>query len=129
MFKVMFCSVRGFRVRVWESCRTSRSLRYGYGCVTELTEVPGVCGAGVQNLQKFRAGIKWLCTRTPGIVARSYRSYRSSGYGYECRTNLTEVPGTGNTRVNTRQRVRFEVKDFIQLAWHVLLGQRPRGNT
>ena len=102
MFKVMFCSVRGFRVRVWESCRTSRSLRYGYGCVTELTEVPGVCGAGVQNLQKFRAGIKWLCTRTPGIVARSYRSYRSSGYGYECRTNLTEVPGTGNIRVNTR---------------------------
>ena len=27
---------------------------------------------------------------TPDIVALSYRSYRSSGYGYDCRTELTE---------------------------------------
>ena len=53
-FKVMFCRVCGFRVRVWESYRTSRSFGYGYGSVTEHTEVPG-------------------------IVARAYRTHRSSG--------------------------------------------------
>ena len=35
--RFMFCRVCGFRVRVWESYRTSRSFGYGYGCVTELT--------------------------------------------------------------------------------------------
>ena len=25
-------------------------------------------------------------------MARAYRAYRSFGYGYECRTELTEVP-------------------------------------
>ena len=39
---VMFCRICGFRVRVWESSRTFRSFGYGYGCVTELTEVPGI---------------------------------------------------------------------------------------
>ena len=39
-------------------------------------------------------------TEVPGIVARAYRTNRSSRYGYECPTELTEVPGTGNTRVN-----------------------------
>ena len=58
--KVMFCRVCGFRVRVWESYKTSRSFGYGYGCVTELTEVPG--------------GYKKCCTRTPGIVARGVQS-------------------------------------------------------
>lgn len=28
----------------------------------------------------------------PGIVARAWRIHRSSGYGYECPTELTEVP-------------------------------------
>ena len=54
--KVMFCRVCGFRVRVWESCRNSRSFGYGYGSVTELIEVPG--------------GFKICVTRTPGIVTR-----------------------------------------------------------
>ena len=80
-FKVMFCRVCGFRVRVWESYRTSRSFRYGYECVIDLPEVPG-------------------------IVARECRTHRSSGrvqkvlYPYPgycgtgC-TELTEVSGTG----------------------------------
>ena len=80
-FKVMFCRVCGFRVRVWESYRTYRSFRYGYESVTELPEVPG-------------------------IVARAYRTHRSSGRvqnvlylypgycGTGC-TKLTEIPGTG----------------------------------
>ena len=54
--KVMFCRVLFslHRGRVWESHRTSRSIGYRYGSVTELTEVPG-------------------------IVARAYRTHRSSG--------------------------------------------------
>ena len=76
-----FCRVCGFRVRVWESYRTSRSFGYGCESVTELPEVLG-------------------------IVARAYRTHRSSGllrnvlYPYPgcCGTRfteLTEVPGTG----------------------------------
>ena len=56
----------------------------------------------LQNFQKFR--VLWHgrteLPAVPGIVARAYRTYRSSGYGYECPTELTEVPGKGNTRVN-----------------------------
>ena len=65
----MFCRVCGFRVRVWESYRNSRSFGYGYERVTEqkfgvlwhgrkeLTEVPG----------EYKKG---CCTRAPGIVAQ-----------------------------------------------------------
>ena len=32
----------------------------------------------------------------PGVLLHgAYRAHRSSGYGYECHTELTEVPGTG----------------------------------
>ena len=82
------------------SYRTHRSSGYGYESLTELPEVPG-------------------------IVTRAYRTPRSSGYGYECLTELTEVPGTGNTGVNAHPLgggIRFEVEDFIELAWHVLTG-------
>ena len=63
---------------IWESYT---SFGYGYRCVPELTQVPD-------------------------IVARAYRTHRSSGrvqkvlypypeyIGYECPTELTEVPGT-----------------------------------
>ena len=80
------------------SYRTHRSSGYGYGSLTELPEVPS-------------------------IVTRTYRTYRSSGCGYDCPTELTEVPGTRNTRLNAHpvgEGVRFEVEDFIQIAWHVL---------
>ena len=104
--KVKFWRVCGFRVRVWESYRTSRSFGYGYGSVTELPEVRG-------------------------IVARAYITYRSSGYGYECPTQLTEVPGTGNTRVNAHPLGgEFKLKWNIQSNLHDMfsLGQCPRGN-
>ena len=88
--KAMFCRVCGFRVRVWESYRTSRSFEYGYGSVTELTEVPG-------------------------IVARGYMTHRSSdraqnmrypypGYCGTGRTELTEVPGTGTKVLHNFQK-------------------------
>ena len=87
----MLCRVCGFRVRVWESCRTSRSFGYGYGCVTELTEVPG-------------------------IVARAYRTHRSSGYGCECATELTEVPGTGMKVLQNFQKFRVLWHGRIKLS-------------
>ena len=86
-----------FRVRVRKCYRTHRS--------------SGYCGTGVQNSQKLRAGIKTLypypgyswnghtdLTEVPGtgmnvvqnFVARANRAYRKSGYGYECRTELTD---------------------------------------
>ena len=105
-FKVMFCRICGCRVRVWKSYRTSRSFGYRYGCVTELTEVPGLWH-GRTELTELSGGYKKCCTRTPGILARgvqslqkfrvrvrmSYRTHRISGYGYESLAELPEVPG------------------------------------
>ena len=64
----------------------------------------------MQNSQKFR--VLWHgrteVTEVPGrytrknavpvprvFVALAYRTYRRSWCGYKCRTELTEVPGTG----------------------------------
>ena len=98
-----------FRVRVGESYRTSRS--------------SGYCGTGVQNLQKFRADTKMLypCPGYCGTVVQilqesrvrvwmSYRTHRSYLYGYGCCTELTEVLGTGYTRVNTPSGKEFDWK-------------------
>ena len=71
------------RVFVAPAYRTSRSAGYGYGCLAEVTEV--------------------LCmvipeVNTPGMVlCVPYRQNenRKFGYGCECRTELTDVPGTG----------------------------------
>ena len=63
-----------FWVRVWKCYRTHRSLGY--------------CGTGVQNSQKFRAGIKNAVPVTRVFVALAYRTYRSSGYGYDVVHNL-----------------------------------------
>ena len=41
----------------------------------------------------------------PGVfVALAYKTSRSSGYGYECRTGLPEVLGTGMTVVQNIQK-------------------------
>ena len=80
---------------------------YGYECPTELPGVPGTGMKVLQNFQKFR--VLWHgrtdLTEVQGryenavpvprvFVALAYRTYRSSGYGYECPTELAEVPGT-----------------------------------
>ena len=78
---------------------------YAYGCLTELKEFPG---AGMEVLhisQKFRVGTRMLhpypyqhrgnFTRAYpylGYCATGVHNYISSGYGYECRTELTDVP-------------------------------------
>ena len=99
-----------FRVRVWgsyterteipgtvrECCRTHRSSRY--------------CDTGLQNSQKL-----YMVKMIPGIpvprgfVALVYRMSGSSGYGYECRTGLTEVPGTGMNVLQNLQKFFVEV--------------------
>ena len=48
--------------------RTHRSSGYGYECAAELTEVPGT---GMKVLTEL--------PQVPGIVARTYRTYRISG--------------------------------------------------
>ena len=79
---------------------------YEYECCTLLTEISGAGTEALQYSQKFRAlwhrcteltvrvGIIMLGTY-PVYCARPYRSYRSSGYGDEFCTDLTEVSGTG----------------------------------
>ena len=61
--------------------KNSQKFRVLWHGRTEHTEVPG----------RYKNAV--LVSRV--FVARAYRAYRSSGYGYECRTELTEVPGTG----------------------------------
>ena len=157
----MFCWVCRFRVRVLESYRTSRSFGYGYGNVTEITEVPGIvtrayiihrssarvqkllypypgyCGTDLtelteapgtgmivlHNLHRFR--VRVLNTpELPELLGIGVQNLQSSRYGYESRTELTEVmgtgmpecpteltefPGTGNTRVKSRRRGRSSI--------------------
>ena len=82
--------------------------------LTEVTEVPGkgiwgsyrtyrnsgYCGTGVQNSQKFRAGIKML--------------YPYPGYLWQGRTELTEVPGTGINVVHNLQKLRVRVWGYYR---------------
>ena len=92
----MFCRVCEFRVRVWESYKTSRSFGYGYGSVTELTEVPGIVAQGRTELTEVPGGYKICYTRTPGIVARGVQ-------------NSTEVPGKGMNVLQNSQKFRVRV--------------------
>ena len=87
---------------------THRSSGYGYESLTELPEVPGIV-ARVYRTYRSSGQIQKCCTRAPGIVARSYRSYRSSGYGYECRTELTEVLCAGMHVVQNSHEFRVRV--------------------
>ena len=77
-------------MEVLKNSQKFRVLRHGR---TELTEVPGaykICGTrtpvivarGVENSQKFRVR-----------VLTCYRTHRSSEYGYESLTELAEDPG------------------------------------
>ena len=72
----------------------------------------------VQNFQKFRvlwrrrteltkvpSGYKTCCTRTPGIVATGAQNFPELRvYGYECRAELPEVPGTGMNVLQNLQK-------------------------
>ena len=104
-----------------EVLQNSQKFRVLWHGRTELTEVPGgynrcctrtwgICGAGRTELTEVPGtgmyeSLREL-TQVPGIVARAYRTYRSSGYGYECPTELTEVPGTGMRVLENSQKFR-----------------------
>ena len=60
-----------------EELQNSQKFRVLWHGRAELTEVPG----------RYKNAV--LVPRV--FVARAYRTYRSSGYGYECPTELTEV--------------------------------------
>ena len=85
-----------------------RHSRYRYRCRTELTEVFGTAIDVVPNLPKCPVPVLMLYRnyrsvrypyeslyRVPVPVSMSYRTYRSVWYRYWCRTELTEVSGTG----------------------------------
>ena len=71
-----------------------RYSRYRYGCRTELTEVSVTSIDVAPNFPKCPV---------PVVMYRNYRSvryryeslYRYRRYGYPCRTDLTELSGTG----------------------------------
>ena len=116
---------------LWDgSYRTHRNSGYGYESLhnfqkfsvlwhrhTELTGVPG----GYDN-----------AVPVPRVsVALTYRTYRSSGYGYEYPSKLAEVPGTGkNPGKHMASGEEFDLKWTIPSSLHGMpsLGQRPRGN-
>ena len=109
-------------VPVLMSYRTYRSFRYRYWCRTELTEVSGNGIDAVPKLQKCPVPV-WKSVPVPAVpvsisfievsgtgidvvpklpkcpvpVLMPYRTYRNIRYRYWCRTELTEVSGTGNT--------------------------------
>ena len=71
----------------------------------------------LQNSQKFRVlwhrrtelkevpGRYEIAVPIPRVyVALAYRTYRSSGYGYESRTELTEAPGIGMNVLHNLQK-------------------------
>ena len=93
---------RKFRVRVWMCYRTHRSSRYG--------------GTGVQNSRKIRAGTNRAVPVPRVLWHGAYGVYRSSGYGYECPTELTEVPGTGMKVSQNFQKFRVLWHGRIKLS-------------
>ena len=85
-------SFQKFRAGVLKRYRTHRS--------------SGYCGMGVQNSQKFRAGTKDAAPVPRVLWQAAHRTHRCSGYGYECATELTEVPGTGMKVLQKLQNLR-----------------------
>ena len=82
-------------VPVLMSYRTYRSVRYQYWRRTEVTEVSGT---GIDVLPKLSKCPVPVCKSVPLAsvpVVMSYRTSRSVRYRYWCRTEVTEVPGTG----------------------------------
>ena len=88
--------------------RTHGSCGYGYGSLAQLPEVPGIV-ARAYRTYRSSGQVQKCCTRTSGILARSHRSYISCGYGYEFRTELTEVLCTGMDVVQNSQKFRVWV--------------------
>ena len=77
-----------------------QKFRVRYESVTELTDVPGIVARAYRTHIRYQNDIP-----VPRIfVALAYRTSTSSGYGYECDTELPEVPGTGMDVLQTSQK-------------------------
>ena len=74
--------------------------RVRYRSVTKLTEVPGFVARAYITHIRYKTDIP-----VPRLfVALAYRTSRSSGYGYECHTELPGVPGTGMNVLQNSQK-------------------------
>ena len=79
-----------------------QKFRVRYGSVTELAEVPGNV---TRAYRSHKISYKNDIPRYPRVfVALAYRTSRCSWYGYECRTELPEVPGTGMNVLQNLQK-------------------------
>ena len=96
IYKDNFCRVCGFLVRVRESCRTSSNFGCGYGGVTELQKFRVLRHVRADRAHRSSGRVqKVLYVPVPRVLWHgTYRTFRNSGCGYECTTELTEVPGT-----------------------------------
>ena len=96
--------------------RNLQKFRVRYRSVTELTEVPFIVARAYRTHMRYKNDIP-----VPRVlVALAYRSSRSSGYGYECRTELTGalcrvIPG-----VNTPGMVRTEIPEVPGTGMNVI---------
>ena len=112
LFRGLYSSrgVCGFKVRVLYMeyggpDRTYRNSGYGYGSLYRTHRSSGYGMEALQNSQKFRVGIRMLCSFTvrvlwpPGVQKLQKFKFRIR---LRICTYLTEVPGTSDTRVNTR---------------------------
>ena len=86
---------QSFSVRVWESYRTYRGSGYGYICLNELPEVPGIVAQAYGTHNKSFDRVQNIMYPPRVSRPQAYRTSRSCGYTYECRTELPEVSGTG----------------------------------
>ena len=86
--------------------QTSRSFGHGYGSVTELTEVPGIV-ARAYRTRRSSGRVRKMLVPVPRVLWHgAYRTHRSSGYGYECPTELTEFLGAGMKVLQNFQKLR-----------------------
>ena len=89
-----------------EVLQNFQKFRVRYESITELTEVPGTGTEVLQNSQKVQAGTKNAVPVPRVLWHGAYRTHRSSRYGYECPTELIEVPGTGMKVLQNFQKFR-----------------------
>ena len=75
--------------------------RVRYGSVTELTEVPGIVARAHRSHIRYKNDIPVPRVFVALAYRTSIRTSRSSGYGYECPTELTEVLARVIPGINT----------------------------
>ena len=82
------------RVRVWGYYRTYRSSGYGTE-VLHNSQMFWVLWHGRTKLTEVSGRYAYAVPLPRVFVALVYETYRSSRYGYELRSKLTQVPGMG----------------------------------